>query len=160
MKFINYNLIAMFLLTASAQAAGMDLANDFKDIDADNDGYITESELLTYQQNGSEEQNKQVFQAIDADNDGIIREEEFTAFYKKTGMDQEWAADNLQSRFAEIDSDGNKEITPEEMTAFRTKSIAPENKALFEAMDANSDGKINSKEFDEFFSLLSQLTGF
>lgn len=159
MKFINYNILALILFAGSAQAANLDMVGEFKNIDLNGDGYVTEDELLTYQQNSIQEQNEQIFQAIDSDENGIITENDFISFYKNSGMDKQWAEENLQDRFAQIDRDGNKEITPEEMSAFRESSMSEDNKDLFSAMDADSDGKVTPKEFEQFFALISQLTG-
>ena len=158
MKLVKY-ILALVLLAGSAQAAGLDIADDFKNIDKNGDGYITVEELLIFQKDGLKEQNAQVFKVIDTNADGEITEEDFVAFYKGNGMDQKDADGDLKARFAEIDANGDKKITPEEMASFRDKTIEPENRELIKAMDNNGDNKVDEREFKQFFEMISAITG-
>lgn len=158
MKSIQY-ILALILVAGSAQAAGLDIADDFKNIDKNSDGFIDVEELLAFQKDGLNEQNAQVFKVVDTNSDGEITEEEFIAFYKSKGMEQPESEGDLKTRFAQIDANGDKKITNEEMAQFRNKTVEPENKELFDAMDNDGDHKVSEKEFKQFFEMITAITG-
>lgn len=113
-----------------------DCANKmFKNIDENNDGFITKKEY----KNHLEER----FKEMDKNNDGVITEDEFLIKEKtkknKNGEEKEFKCKEI---FKEMDKNGDGKIKEKEYIKFKEKE--------FEKMDKDGDKKISFEEFKSF----------
>lgn len=123
-------------------------AADFRRLDRDRDGALTEAEFLGDQEAGpARNRRAERYAEIDADGDGLVREDEYFAFGRR--------------QFTAFDANGDGRVTPAE---FRAASESAGDRSqdggrdMFAALDRDGDGYIAVAELEESRALaFSQL---
>jgi len=117
--------VAAFADTDGGKRHGM----SFENIDADNDGQITQAEM--------EATAKARFSAADTDSDGFLSQEEMEA------AGRERMQKHMASMMERMDTDGDGKIAMAEMKPRHDPS------EMFNKADADGDGSISKEEFEE-----------
>jgi calmodulin len=139
-----------------------DIKNGFKQLDKDNDGQISKSEMA--QAGFNEQQVNAIFKIGDSNNDGEIDLDEFiavmcpspNAVVFKLGQ----MFSDVQGAFKMMDANGDGLISKNEMLSAKlpgnVKLTKLEVDAIFEIGDVNKDGEIDQ---DEFMTVLMPSAG-
>ena len=146
--------LTLLLLTNPLYAASLE--TEFKQLDKNNDNYISKDELLDVQKSSMEEQNSQILRALDTDKSGAVTREEFISFYDNFPP---LKADNkdFNTKFDELDANKDNQLDVNEINKFRDDNFDNENEELFSVLDSNGDNQISYQEFELFYNNLSQV---
>mmetsp|Transcript_21025 Transcript_21025/g.33594 ORF Transcript_21025/g.33594 Transcript_21025/m.33594 type:complete len:188 (-) Transcript_21025:198-761(-) len=137
----------------------------FKLFDKDGDGVITVDEIYeVFTSLGfskySKQDVKQMVDAIDIDGNGTVDLDEFIVLLrqKKSGKYEKMSyEDELKQAFAVFDRDGSGEIDSEELASIMGalgENLSKEDvEFMIKAIDINSDGQIDFKEFKKMMQL-------
>ena len=147
--------LSLILLSSVAHAQFTD---DFKQMDANGNGYIEKNELSAYIKNNMGEQTKGVFTNLDKDNSGYISKDEFMVFYTNTQNDKA-GIDKLEQKFKDMDTNSDNQLSEEEITTANTGNADTNTNELFMLLDTDADNKVSPKEFDTFFNMAGQILG-
>ena len=147
--------LSLILLSSVAHAQFTD---DFKEMDANGNGYIEKTELSAYIKDNMGEQTEGVFTSLDKNRDGSISEEEFMTFYTNTQNDKAGIG-KLEQKFKEMDKNGDKKLSEEEITSSNTSHADTNVNELFLLLDTDADNKVSQKEFNSFFNMAGQILG-
>ncbi|MBR3501963.1 MAG: EF-hand domain-containing protein [Alphaproteobacteria bacterium] len=152
-----------FDLSAVAQEAGIEnpsaeAVEEFSELDADNNGFLSEDELLKFQQTGLASEKDETYKVFDADNNGKVNKEEYKEFFKNKAP-QNVSAENLDQIFADMDTDNDGNLSAEELKAYRIKNLAVQNREIFKLMDLSQDGKVSPEEYAKFMALTKSILG-
>ncbi len=105
---------------------------------------------------------RQLFQQIDTDNDGAVSEREFAQHLNrqaKQNQARQQILKTLQAQFRDRDANRDGYINPAEYAELLVvKQLAAKAPPL-SASDANSDGKLNFREYVAFREKLATATG-
>jgi len=125
----------------------------FRQIDIDNDGYITKEEMRESSKRFSEKEVESFFALGDVNEDGIIDLEEFIGVLNPSASS---IVNKLRSRyrnmndvkmaFATIDKNGDGLINKDELIEGNVFNLQEVN-SLFQLCDSNKDGEIDLEEF-------------
>ena len=130
----------------------------FKDADVDGNSYLSEKELLIYQQNGMLTEKDETYKVFDANGDGKIEKQEYIAFFKKNAPSN-FSLENMEQIFKDMDSNHDGLLSPEELTNYRQKNIEVQNSEIFKLIDTNNDRKISEDEFIGFMIMTKSVLG-
>lgn len=147
--------LSLILLSSAANAQFTD---DFKQMDANGNGYIEKTELSTYIKTNMGEQTKGVFTSVDSDHNGSISEEEFMTFYTNTQNDKAGVG-KLEQKFKDMDTNGDNQLSEEEVTSSNVGNADTNTNELFMLLDTDADNKVSQKEFNTFFNMAGQILG-
>lgn len=153
MKYL-YLIIAFF--SFSVPAAFANIADDFDNIDSDNNGIISKSEMATAQEASLDAQNRGIMNLLDINSDGAADKEEYMKFYAKLAADEK-ELQKVEEQFNLLDKDNNNLISVEELSDYRTNSLKEENEEFFKAADTNQDGEISRREYEIFVESLENI---
>ncbi len=141
-------ILACILLASPASAGRID--QDFARADADNDGYLTITEIAAVQEQSLDQQNDDTLKLLDADGNGTVSKAEYKAFYSKVAANQDGKEPDLDKNFNTLDTDNDGKLTKQELQSFRTNTLDSTNQMAIELMDTDKDGKISRREYDDF----------
>lgn len=150
-----YMFIVGYLTTKEEKE---DLMRTFKAFDKNNDGYLTQDELVegytkVYGAKDAETMAKKIMQEVDTNKSGKVDYTEFVvaAMNKQTLNSKE----KLEKAFEAFDQDGNGFITVEELKKVLDEKSQVSDDAwtqIIREVDANGDGKISLKEFKDMMT--------
>ncbi len=111
----------------------------FKEMDKDNDGFVTKKEHKEYLEKR--------FNELDKNKDGVLTEDEFVIKNKKAKKENKGDKKGEcpyrgEKAFKSLDKNGDGKITKKEFVKAQQKN--------FKEMDKNDDGKISYEEFSGF----------
>jgi hypothetical protein len=115
-------------------ASGLRTMSEMHKIDTDNDGTVSKSEWMAYQE--------KVFAALDKDKEGSVDEKEFLAPSKEMASFATGGyARGLQTKdmMHKIDKNGDGKVSHDEFIAYQM--------AVFDMMDTGKTGMLGPKEF-------------
>lgn len=127
----------------------------FQSIDINNDGELSRAEIKRSMQANqipiTEKLLDSIFEYSDLDKNGVISMQEFVSFTQRQN-------EKLQEIFFQLDSDKSGYITKSEIQKIILKldpSYADYNlEKMVNRLDKNKDGKIDLKEFVEFYHMI------
>ena len=173
MKNIGFLLFAV-VLCSSANAQDFDLSDimqggfsgvssaeydeAFDELDSDKNGFLSENELLKFQQNGLGQAEDLTYKVFDADEDGNVSKDEYIAFFKKQPAQNVSEAD-LARIFEDMDADKDGNLSPEELKEYRLQHLEAQNREIFKLMDFNHDRKLTKEEFGSFMAFTKSILG-
>lgn len=130
----------------------------FEELDADKNGYLSEQELLKFQEIGLANEKDETYKIFDADNNSKVDEEEYKAFFNNKAPQNVGGAD-LSLIFRDMDADNDGNLSPEELKNYRQKNLDAQNREIFRLIDVNNDDKITKDEFAKFMALTKSILG-
>lgn len=130
----------------------------FDELDRDKNGYLSEEELLKFQQNGLGQAEDLTYKVFDADEDGKVSKDEYIAFFKKQPAQNVSEAD-LAQIFEDMDADKDGNLSPEELKEYRLQHLEAQNREIFKLMDFNHDRKLTKEEFGSFMAFTKSILG-
>ena len=130
----------------------------FDELDSDKNGYLSENELLKFQQNGVGQAEDLTYKVFDADEDGNVSKDEYIAFFKKQPA-QNVSETDLTRIFEDMDADKDGNLSPEELKEYRLKHLEAQNREIFKLMDFNQDRKLTKEEFGSFMAFTKSILG-
>lgn len=130
----------------------------FDELDSDKNGYLSEEELLKFQQNGLGQAEDLTYKVFDADEDGNVSKDEYIAFFKKQPAQNVSEAD-LARIFEDMDADKDGNLSPEELKEYRLQHLEAQNREIFKLMDFNHDRKLTKEEFGSFMAFTKSILG-
>ena len=130
----------------------------FDELDSDKNGFLSENELLKFQQNGLGQAEDLTYKVFDADEDGKVSKDEYLAFFKKQPAQNVSEAD-LAQIFEDMDADKDGNLSPEELKEYRLQHLEAQNREIFKLMDFNHDRKLTKEEFGSFMAFTKSILG-
>lgn len=130
----------------------------FGELDTDKNGFLSEDELLEFQESGLANEKDETYKVLDVNDNGKVDETEYKAFFKGKAPQNIGGAD-LSLIFRDMDSDGDGNLSPEELKAYRQKNLNAQNREIFRLIDINNDRKISKDEFAKFMALTKSILG-
>lgn len=130
----------------------------FDELDSDKNGFLSEEELLKFQQNGLGQAEDLTYKVFDADEDGNVSKDEYIAFFKKQPAQNVSEAD-LAQIFEDMDADKDGNLSPEELKEYRLQHLEAQNREIFKLMDFNHDRKLTKEEFGSFMAFTKSILG-
>lgn len=125
----------------------------FRQIDLDNDGYITKEEMRESSKRFSDEEVESFFALGDVNEDGIIDLDEFIGVLNPSASSiinklrlRYQNINEVKMAFSQIDGNGDGLISKDEMLQEKIFNSQEVN-SLFELSDSNKDGEIDIEEF-------------
>ncbi len=133
-------LAPVVALAADEPAAPNPGMAQFRAIDSDGDGYLSEAELIGFQ--------RKVFHTLDEDGDGQFTLGQFIDVVKRQGAEKGMGADQQAlmetrwvARFTGVDTNGDDTITLEEFELSHTRR--------FRSKDGDGDGRLTWQELGQ-----------
>ncbi|MCP9258944.1 EF hand [Dirofilaria immitis] len=145
----------------SIHTLNLELCETFDQLDIDQDGRLSRSELSVLWKIMNIEPTRIemdfIFQEMDPNKTGSIGKEDFIR-YMSTPPSRRTTLNELERYFRFYDSDGDGAITVDQTVKILEEAIKVTDNELIEAKfqltDTNNDGRIS---FDEFMSMIKQL---
>ncbi|KAM3145672.1 hypothetical protein pb186bvf_002218 [Paramecium bursaria] len=135
------------------------LLEEFKSIDVDNDGMISQEELLAvYKSRKSSidavEEVQQLFEKVDTNRNGFIDYNEF--LLASVNLKKMLNVDKLKKLFNQLDKDHSGTLSKREiLQLFRDLKLSKDKQAqIFRQIDINGDGEVT---LEEFFAIMQQI---
>lgn len=130
----------------------------FAELDSDKDGFLSEEELLKFQEVGLAQEKDETYKMLDFDGNGKVNEKEYKDFFNIKAPQNIGGAD-LSLIFNDMDSDNDGNLSPEELKTYRQKNLSVQNREVFRLIDINNDNKISEEEFAKFMNLTKSILG-